>query len=72
MKSNPISLRGDQTVLKKTRHKLSGKSRKIASKYIAEEIKTKKYPLKQAIAIGISRARAATKKIARRRRKPVS
>ena len=57
---------------KKTRNKISGKLRKMTSKYIAEEIETERYPRKQAIAIGISRARAAAKKIARRRRKPVS
>lgn len=42
--------------------KLRGKTKTLASKYIAEEMKTKQYPRKQAIAIGISRARAATKK----------
>ena len=44
------------TKTKKT--KLTGKTRKLAGKYIAEEMRTKKYPRAQAIAIGISRARA--------------
>ena len=48
------------------KRKLTSKERKLASRYIAEEIETEKYPRKQAIAIGISRARAATKKISRR------
>ena len=46
---------------KKTRKKspgLQGKTRNLASKFIAEEMHTKKYPRAQAIAIGISRARA--------------
>lgn len=47
---------------KKIRTKLAGKVRELASKYIAEEIETGKYPRKQAIAIGISRAKAASKK----------
>jgi hypothetical protein len=42
----------------KKQPKLRGKTRALASKYIAEEIETKKYPRAQAIAIGISRARA--------------
>jgi hypothetical protein len=37
--------------------KLRGQARELASKFIAEEIRTGKYPRKQAIAIGISRAR---------------
>ncbi len=37
--------------------KLRGQTRELASKFIAEEIRTGKYPRKQAIAIGISRAR---------------
>ena len=48
------------------KRKLTSKERKLASRYIAEEIETEKYPRKQAIAIGISRARAATKKTSRR------
>jgi len=39
-----------------------GKTKTLASKYIAEEMKTKKYPRKQAIAIGISRAKTDAKK----------
>jgi hypothetical protein len=42
--------------------KKRGKARDLASDFIAEEMRTKKYPRKQAIAIGISRARAASKK----------
>jgi hypothetical protein len=42
--------------------KLSRKEQKLASKFIAEEIKTHKYKPKQAKAIGISRARKAAKK----------
>ena len=42
--------------------KLRGKTRERASKFIAEEVRTGKYPRKQAIAIGISRARTAAKK----------
>jgi hypothetical protein len=41
--------------------KLRGQSRKLAGKFIAEETRAG-YPRKQAIAIGISRARAAEKK----------
>ena len=44
------------------RKKLTAREKKLASRYIAEEIETGKYPRKQAIAIGISRARAGTKK----------
>ena len=49
------------------KRKLTSKEKKLASRYIAEEIETEKYPRKQAIAIGISRARAATKKTSHRR-----
>jgi hypothetical protein len=41
--------------------KLRGQSRKLAGKYIAEEMQAG-YPRKQAIAIGISRARSVKKK----------
>jgi hypothetical protein len=44
------------------RSKLRGRTRDRASKYIAEEMRTRKYPRKQAIAIGISRARSEAKK----------
>jgi hypothetical protein len=37
--------------------KLKGKTRELASKYIAEEVRTGKYGRSQAVAIGISRAR---------------
>jgi hypothetical protein len=40
--------------------KLTREGRELASQFISEEVKTKKYPRKQAIAIGISRARKAT------------
>jgi hypothetical protein len=51
--------------------KLTKRQRRLASKYISEEMKVKKrgrrkYKPKQAIAIGLSRARAATKKKAKR------
>ena len=46
----------------KKKRKLTSKEKKLASQYIAEEIETGKYPRKQAIAIGISRARAGAKK----------
>jgi hypothetical protein len=49
-------------VLKKKYKKLTPREKKLASKYIPEEIKTKQYPRKQAIAIGISRAVAKAKK----------
>ena len=41
--------------------KLRGKAKTLASKYVAEEVSTRKYPLKQAVAIGISRARSEAK-----------
>ena len=45
----------------KKKRKLTDKEKKLASRYIAEEIETGKYPRKQALAIGISRAHAAAK-----------
>ena len=42
--------------------KLRGRTKELASKYIAEEFRTGKYKRSQAIAIGISRARAETRK----------
>jgi Family of unknown function (DUF6496) len=45
--------------------KLTRGERELASRYIAEEIETQKYPRKQAIAIGLSRARERTKKTRR-------
>ena len=48
--------------MKTKKRKLTTKEKRLASRYIAEEIETGKYPRKQAIAIGISRARAGTKK----------
>jgi len=50
----------------KTQPKLRGKARALASKFIAEEMRTKKYPRAQAIAIGLSRARTQAKKNAHR------
>lgn len=41
--------------------KLRGRARKEASKFIAEEVRTGKYTRKQAVAIGIARARRATR-----------
>jgi hypothetical protein len=52
--------------------KLARRERELASRYIPEEIETRKYPRKQAVAIGISRARAAAKKECTRHRKRVS
>lgn len=45
--------------------KLRGKTRELASKFIAEEVKTHQYSRKQAVAIGISRARRAVSKTSR-------
>jgi hypothetical protein len=62
----------DITMAKKTtpkkQPKLRGKTRDLASKFIAEEMRTKKYPRAQAIAIGISRARTQAKKTAHQKR----
>jgi hypothetical protein len=44
--------------------RLSGRVRELASKYIAEEFRTGQYKRSQAMAIGISRARAETRKSA--------
>ena len=52
--------------MKKKKRKLTVKEKRLASQYIPEEIETGKYPRKQAIAIGISRARAAAKKTGHR------
>lgn len=49
--------------------KLSHRLQKLASKYIAEEMRTKKYKPKQAQAIGINRARSYIKKHPPRKRK---
>lgn len=51
----------------KNRKKLRGKARLLASKFIAEEMHSKKYPHSQAIAIGISRASSQVKKDARKK-----
>jgi hypothetical protein len=42
---------------KPRKRKLVGNTRKLASKYIAEEVATGQYPRSQAVAIGISRAK---------------
>lgn len=42
---------------RKKRARLSPRARELASQFIAEEHRTKKYPREQAIAIGLSRAR---------------
>jgi len=47
---------------KKEYPKLQGRAKKLASKYIAEEMNTRKYGRKQAIAIGLSRARTKAAK----------
>jgi hypothetical protein len=49
------------TTPKKKYPKLSPREKRLASGYIAEEMQTGQYPRKQAIAIGISQARAAKK-----------
>lgn len=49
------------------RRKLTREERKLASRYIPEEIETKQYPRKTAIAIGISRAQADVRKARRKR-----
>jgi hypothetical protein len=51
--------------MKTKKRKLTTKEKRLASRYIAEEIETGKYPRKQAIAIGISRARSTAKKARR-------
>ena len=38
--------------------KLRGRTKKLAGQYIAEEVATRRYPLKVARAIGISRAKS--------------
>jgi len=45
--------------------KLTKREQKLASKYIAEEVSTRKYKKKQAVAIGISRAK---RKLGKRRK----
>ena len=52
----------------KKQPKLTGRTRVLADKYIAEEVATRKYPLAQARAIGISRARAKVKKERQKKR----
>jgi hypothetical protein len=55
-------------VKKKKKRKLRGEARALASKFIAEEVRTGKYPREQAVAVGISRAMAeasATRRSAR-------
>ena len=42
---------------KKKRRKLTPREQKLASKYIAQEFRTKKYKPKQSQAIGIARAK---------------
>lgn len=51
---------------KKSYRKLTARERKLASKYIPEEIETGQYPRKQAVAIGISRAVSKAKKVSRK------
>jgi hypothetical protein len=48
--------------------KLTGKTRSLAGKFIAEEVRTGRYSREQAVAIGISRARAAAAETRRRAR----
>ena len=49
----------------KKKMKLSLAEKRLAPEFIAEEVRTGRYPRKQAIAIGISRAKAQAKKIRR-------
>ena len=51
----------------KSRRKLTRAERILASRYIPEEIETKQYTRKAAIAIGISRAQADVRKARRKR-----
>lgn len=37
--------------------KLSARAKKLAGKTVAEEMRTRKYPRRQAVAIGLARAR---------------
>jgi hypothetical protein len=48
--------------------KLTKREQKLASKYIAEEFRTRRYPPEQAKAIGISRAKAKLAEIRKRHR----
>lgn len=48
--------------MKKRYPKLSKRVQKLASKYIAEEVRTHKYGQQQSEAIGINRAKAYVKK----------
>ena len=47
---------------KKKRAKLRGRARTLASKYIAQEQRTGQYSRKQAVTIGISRAKSEIKR----------
>lgn len=47
--------------------KLRGKARELAGQFIAEEVRTGKYPREQAVAVGISRAREEARKSRRTR-----
>lgn len=42
--------------------KLRGRTKKLAGQYIAEEVATRRYPLKVARAIGISKAKSEVTK----------
>jgi hypothetical protein len=46
--------------------KLSVEARKLAGDFIAEEVRTVRYPRKQAVAVGLSRARAAASELRRK------
>lgn len=48
--------------------RLTGRTRVLTDKYIAEEVATHRYPPAQAKAIGISRARAKVKKERQKKR----
>jgi hypothetical protein len=51
-----------KTKKRKQLRKLSPRERQLAMKYVPEELKTKKYKRKMAIAIGLSRARRSAER----------
>ena len=58
--------------MKRRYPKLSRRVQKLASKYIAEEVRSHKYGQKQAEAVGINRAKTYAKKHPLRTYKPKS
>lgn len=51
----------------KTKAEAKACERRHVSRYVSEEMRTGKYPPKQAVAIGLSRARAAGHKVPRKK-----